>query len=83
MIIVLKPHPTPEQVRHVLERIEELGLVEYLADRFAVAGTPEDCIRKLERAVEAGASQFWMSVHFADKARFMRDWAAWVMPAFR
>jgi alkanesulfonate monooxygenase SsuD/methylene tetrahydromethanopterin reductase-like flavin-dependent oxidoreductase (luciferase family) len=62
--------------------IEELGLVDYLADRFAVAGTPEQCIRKLEAAVEAGARQFWMSVHFDDKARFIRDWATTVAPAF-
>jgi 5,10-methylenetetrahydromethanopterin reductase len=63
--------------------IEELGLVEYLAERFAVAGTAADCIRKLERAIEAGARQFWMSVHFDDKARFLRDWSRQVMPAFR
>lgn len=63
--------------------IEALGLVDYLADRFAVAGTPAECIAKLERAIEAGARQFWMSVHFDDKHRFLRDWASRVMPAFR
>jgi 5,10-methylenetetrahydromethanopterin reductase len=63
--------------------IEELGLVDYLADRFAFAGTPAECIAKIERAVEAGARQFWISVHFDDKHRFLRDWAAKVMPAFR
>ena len=63
--------------------IQELGLVDYLADRFAAVGTPADCIAKLERAAEAGARQFWMSVHFDDKIRFMRDWATKVMPAFR
>jgi 5,10-methylenetetrahydromethanopterin reductase len=63
--------------------IQELGLVDYLAERFAAVGTPEDCVRKLERAAEAGARQFWMSVHFDDKFRFMRDWASKVMPAFR
>jgi 3-deoxy-7-phosphoheptulonate synthase len=31
MIIVLKPNPTPAQVRHVVERIEELGLVPHLS----------------------------------------------------
>jgi 5,10-methylenetetrahydromethanopterin reductase len=63
--------------------IHELGLVDYLADRFAAVGTPADCIAKLERAVEAGAHQFWMSIHFDDKVQFIRDWAAKVMPAFR
>jgi 5,10-methylenetetrahydromethanopterin reductase len=63
--------------------IEELGLVDYLADRFAAAGTPADCVKKLEAAAEAGARQFWMSVHFDDKERFLRDWAEKVAPAFR
>jgi 5,10-methylenetetrahydromethanopterin reductase len=63
--------------------IEDLGLVDYLADRFAAVGTPAECIKKLEVAAEAGARQFWMSVHFDDKERFLRDWAAKVAPAFR
>ena len=57
--------------------------MDYLADRFAAVGTPKDCIGKLEAAVEAGARQFWISVHFDDKERFLRDWAAKVAPAFR
>ncbi len=74
-------HVMPESANCHL--IDELGLVDYLADRFAAVGTPADCIRKLESAVEAGATQFWMSVHFDDKARFLKDWASKVMPAFR
>ncbi len=35
MIIVLKPYPTPEQIRHVTERIEELGLVPHLSQGVA------------------------------------------------
>jgi 3-deoxy-7-phosphoheptulonate synthase len=31
MIIVLKPHPTPEMIQHVVERIEELGFVPHLS----------------------------------------------------
>src|SRR4051794_6057929 len=31
MIIVLKPHPTEEQIRHVIDRIEELGFVPHLS----------------------------------------------------
>jgi 5,10-methylenetetrahydromethanopterin reductase len=38
---------------------------------------------RIEAAVAAGARQFWMSVHFDDKERFLRDWAAKVAPAFR
>jgi 5,10-methylenetetrahydromethanopterin reductase len=63
--------------------IKDLGLIDYLADRFAVAGTAEDCVKKLQSAIDAGARQFWMSFHFSHKARFMRDWARGVIPAFR
>src|SRR5690606_33258445 len=35
MIIVLKPQPTPEQIRHVLERIEELGFTPHLSQGVA------------------------------------------------
>ena len=74
-------HQQPENDNARL--IEELGLVDYLADRFAIAGSEEDCIRKIETAAEAGARHFWMSVHFDDKERFMRDWGARVLPHFR
>jgi len=63
--------------------IEALGLVDYLAHRFAVVGTPGECIATLERAVDAGARKFWISLHFDDKERFLRQWAAEIMPAFR
>src|SRR6478609_12034259 len=35
MIIVLKPHPTPDVVEHVLERIEALGLTPHLSQGVA------------------------------------------------
>jgi alkanesulfonate monooxygenase SsuD/methylene tetrahydromethanopterin reductase-like flavin-dependent oxidoreductase (luciferase family) len=63
--------------------ITELGLVDYLADRFAIVGTPAECVKKLERVIEAGARQFWMSIHFDDKFRLIRDFAEQVIPAFR
>jgi 5,10-methylenetetrahydromethanopterin reductase len=63
--------------------IEELGLVDYLADRFAIVGTPAECIKTIERAVDAGARRFWISIHFDDKLRFLQDWSTKIMPAFR
>ena len=63
--------------------IEELGLVDYLADRMAIAGTPQECIAKIESAAEAGARQFCMHVGFDDKTGFMRAWSAQVMSAFK
>ena len=63
--------------------IEELGLVEYLADRFAVSGTPSDRTQTQERATQVGARRFWMSVHFDDKLRLVCDRAERVIPALR
>lgn len=73
-------HDKPDSANRQL--IDELGLRDYLADRFAVAGTVEDCVAKLEQAIAAGARQFWMSIHFDDKERFLREWKA-VVDAFR
>lgn len=73
-------HDKPDSANRGL--IDELGLRDYLAERFAVAGTFEDCTAKLESAIEAGARQFWMSIHFDDKERFLRQWTA-VIEAFR
>ncbi|MGI9333669.1 MAG: LLM class flavin-dependent oxidoreductase [Gammaproteobacteria bacterium] len=73
-------HDKPDSENRTL--IQELELVDYLAERFAVAGTADDCVAKLEAAVDAGARQFWMSIHFDDKERFLREWCA-VIQRFR
>jgi 3-deoxy-7-phosphoheptulonate synthase len=63
MIIVLKPHSTPEQIRHVIERIEALGLVPHLSqgvsrtiigvigDEEKVQAEPLQAIEGVERVV--------------------------------
>ncbi|MCY4454047.1 MAG: LLM class flavin-dependent oxidoreductase [Immundisolibacterales bacterium] len=73
-------HSKPDSSNRGL--IRELGLLDYLADRFAIAGTVDDCVARVEAAAEAGARQFWMSIHFDDKARFLRDFRS-VMTALR
>jgi 5,10-methylenetetrahydromethanopterin reductase len=74
-------HDKPDSANRELAK--ELGLLDYLADRFSIAGSPKECIAKIERAVEAGARQFWMSVHFDDKIQFMKNWSRHVISAFR
>jgi alkanesulfonate monooxygenase SsuD/methylene tetrahydromethanopterin reductase-like flavin-dependent oxidoreductase (luciferase family) len=74
-------HDKPDSANRQLAK--ELGLLDYLADRFAIAGSPEQCIAKLERAIDSGARQFWMSVHFDDKIQFMKNWSSKVMSAFK
>ena len=51
---------------------ERWGLTEYLADRFAIAGTPDDCVAQLRRAVTAGAHQFVVAGFVSDSRAFMR-----------
>ena len=72
-------HSKPDSSNRDLVR--ELGLLDYLAKRFAIAGTVDECVAKIGAAAEAGARQFWMSIHFDDKERFLNDWKA-VMAAF-
>lgn len=63
--------------------VEELGLKEYLAERYALAGSPEECVEQVQRAAEAGADRIWMSVPLRDRASFYRVWGSRVMPAFQ
>lgn len=74
-------HDKPDSANRELAK--ELGLLDYLADRFSIAGPPKECIAKLENAIDAGARQFWMSVHLDDKIGFMKNWSSKVMSAFR
>ena len=55
--------------------IEELGLVDYLAERMAIAGTPDDCKARIARAQKAGAHQFCLLVALANKIGFMGRWS--------
>lgn len=74
-------HDKPDSANRELAK--ELGLLDYLAERFSVAGSPKQCIEKLERAIDAGARQFWMSVHLDDKIKFMKNWSSKVISAFK
>jgi 5,10-methylenetetrahydromethanopterin reductase len=54
---------------------ERWGLTDYLVDRFAVAGTPDECVAQLRRAMAAGARQFVVTSFVPDPRAFMRRWA--------
>ena len=59
------------------------GLTDFLADRFAIAGTPEDCVAQLSRAMAAGARQFIITGFVPDPHTFMRRWAQEVAVGLR
>ncbi|MDO8531977.1 MAG: LLM class flavin-dependent oxidoreductase [Dehalococcoidia bacterium] len=60
--------------------LEELGLLKYMADRFLVGGTPDECVEQLRRIHAAGAKNLWLGVHMADKDTFMNTLAAKIAP---
>ncbi len=58
-------------------------LTDFLADRFAIAGTPDDCVAQISRAMAAGARQFMITGFVPDPRAFMRRWAREVVAALR
>ena len=54
--------------------VRESGLESYLADRYAIVGTVDDCLATLERMAGYGVNKIWLNVHFDDKLGFIRRW---------
>lgn len=62
-----------------VRRMYDLGLADYLFDRFAIAGTAEECVEKITNLSRLGVDRLWLSVHFADKQGFLTRWHDEVM----
>ncbi len=60
--------------------VDQLGLRDYLAERFAIAGTPDECVEKIQGLAAIGVNQIWTSPSFADKMAFMHAWSEQVLP---
>jgi 5,10-methylenetetrahydromethanopterin reductase len=64
--------------------VRRLGLFDYLRERLAVAGTPEDCVTQARAAVAAGANRLMFTVSLAaDPVRTVELFGAEVLPALR
>jgi len=60
-----------------------LGITDYLLDRFAIAGTPEDCRGKIAALREAGVRNLCFSFSGGpDPARYVQRFGEEVLPAF-
>ena len=59
------------------------GLTDFLVDRFGIAGTPDDCVAQLRRAMAAGAHQFVITSFVPKPRAFMRRWMRDVAAAAR
>jgi 5,10-methylenetetrahydromethanopterin reductase len=57
------------------------GLTDFLVDRFAIAGTPDECVAQIRRAMAAGARQFITTSFVPDPRAFIRRWAQQVATA--
>jgi 5,10-methylenetetrahydromethanopterin reductase len=62
------------------ELVEELGLVSYLADRFAVVGTPATVVARLEELRARGVDQVLLTALVPDPPRFIDLWRDEVAP---
>jgi 5,10-methylenetetrahydromethanopterin reductase len=60
---------------------DRFGLTEFLVDRFAIAGTPSECVAQIRRAMAAGARQFITTSFVPDPRAFMRRWSREVVHA--
>lgn len=61
--------------------MEELGLLDYLSGRFAVAGTPDECAEQIEHFVGLGAHNLLLRPQTRDRLAFVRRWRDEVVPA--
>ncbi len=64
--------------------VDELGLFDYLAGRFAILGTPKECLEQLLAAHAAGLRRVMFTVSVAsDPAGTVELFGGKVLPAFR
>jgi len=63
------------------ELVKRLGLFDYLRERLAIAGTPEDCVAQVRAAEAAGATQLMFTVSLAaDPVRTVELFGREVLP---
>ena len=62
---------------------DELGLTDYLAERFAIAGAPDDCAAQVEGLRRQGVSQILITAFVPDRMRFIHEFADAVIRRIR
>jgi 5,10-methylenetetrahydromethanopterin reductase len=76
-------HELPGATRTNVRLVEELGLTKYLAERFAVAGTPEEFAERVRVAASWGADALWFTMPLPDKIGFLDAMRDHVVPRLR
>jgi 5,10-methylenetetrahydromethanopterin reductase len=75
-------HANSSATSHNAVLVKEIGLLDYLIDRFAVVGTSETCRRRLAEIGSRGVENLWCSRLPPGTQEFLRTWHAEVMPGF-
>jgi alkanesulfonate monooxygenase SsuD/methylene tetrahydromethanopterin reductase-like flavin-dependent oxidoreductase (luciferase family) len=65
------------------ERSDSALITEYLQQRFAIAGTPEECAERIGELARRGIKNFLLTLPPKVYHEVMRKWAAAVMPRLR
>jgi 5,10-methylenetetrahydromethanopterin reductase len=63
--------------------VRQSGLESYLADRYAIVGTPDQCLATLQKIASYGVRKVWLNVHFDDKIGFIKRWSREVVAKAR
>jgi len=64
--------------------VRELGLFDYLSERLAICGTPEQCLEQALAARDAGAKRLMLTVSLAsDPVRAVELFGEYVLPKLR
>lgn len=63
--------------------VDQLGLTEYLAERFTVAGPPDAFARRVRQIADWGAPQLWFTMPRPDKIAFIDAVRDGVLPQLR
>ena len=51
---------------------EKLGLIDFFASRFAIAGTIDECVQRIRNLEKRGIDRLWINLLFRDNERFMQ-----------
>jgi len=66
-----------------LKLMEDLALLAYLADRFAIVGTPDDCVEQIQRVRAGRIDRILFTGNIADRSALIRNLGTSVLPRCR
>lgn len=64
------------------DMLEELGLRDYLADRFGILGTPDDFVARITELETIGVRNIAFTALMPDKLEFLQSMRTDVIPRF-